>query len=186
MLNTAYGIPFIQSKNDIPMNCFISAEAVWWCLENISELECEADAIVFMQLMSDFDLVHHISDQCQKIFVHGFYLYYLITDDMSSHHVFTKDYCEVGFCDIDVAVSSSQDASERFKLVSVKDLLPDSTNTLPVTANEMFDSYMNLIAQYSNTKFTNMECDAILKLVNVDVDAGRKSDRVEWASAVYR
>lgn len=32
----------------------------------------------------------------------------------------------------------------------------------------------------------NSDIDGILKLVNVDVDPARKSDRVEWASAVYR
>jgi len=111
---------------------------------------------------------------------------------------FFKDYCEVGFCDIEVNVDSgnknvrSEDSSstsgERFKLVAVKDLLPDATNTLPVTANEMFFSYINLLDEYSKARFadTRFDSDSILKLVNVDVDPSRKSDRVEWASAVYR
>lgn len=111
----------------------------------------------------------------------------------------------MGFCDIEVRMkqdnnnesTSSTSTSttavkkpipnkERFKLVAVKDLLPDSTNTLPITANEMFFSYMSLLSEYSDTKFTDTSSDAILKLVNVDVDPARKSDRVEWASAVYR
>ena len=110
----------------------------------------------------------------------------------------------MGFCDIEVRMkqdnnneTSSQSTSttavkkpipnkERFKLVAVKDLLPDSTNTLPITANEMFFSYMSLLSEYSDAKFTDTSSDAILKLVNVDVDPARKSDRVEWASAVYR
>lgn len=68
----------------------------------------------------------------------------------------------------------------------MRDLLPDSTNTLPVTASEMMNSYLNLIKNYTNSEFTNLTPDGILKLVNVDVDPARKSDRVEWASAVYR
>ena len=84
------------------------------------------------------------------------------------------------------AVKKPTPNKERFKLVAVKDLLPDSTNTLPITANEMFFSYMSLLSEYSDAKFTDTSSDAILKLVNVDVDPARKSDRVEWASAVYR
>lgn len=97
MLNSSQGMPFIQNRTDIPMNCFISAEAVWWCMEHIEDVACEADAIVFMQVMADFDLVRHISDHHQmessigeiKIFIHGFYLYYIISQE-ASHHVFTK------------------------------------------------------------------------------------------------
>lgn len=91
MLNSSNGIPFIQNKTDIPLNCFISAEAVWWCMEHIEDVLCEADAIVFMQILIDFDLVRHISDHFQIIFIHGFYLYYIITEEaIHSQHVFTK------------------------------------------------------------------------------------------------
>lgn len=94
MLNASTGIPFIQNKTDIPLNCFISAEAVWWCIEHIEDVVCEADAIVLMQVMIDFDLVRHISDNIQKIFIHGFYLYYINPQEASrSQHVFTKVGC---------------------------------------------------------------------------------------------
>lgn len=106
MLKNADGVPFICSKNDIPSYCFISCEAVWWCIEHISEIENEADAIVIMQVMSDFDIIRHISNQ-QKIFIHGFYLYYIITDENRNHKLYTKDYCEVGYCDIDCSRTSS-------------------------------------------------------------------------------
>lgn len=106
MLNSQYGIPFIQNRNDIPMNCFISAEAIWWCIEQINDIDNEVDAIVFMQIMCDFNLIRHISDQRQKIYIHGFYLYYIVNENSTSQHVYTKDYCEVGFCDIDFGLSS--------------------------------------------------------------------------------
>ena len=100
MINTVYGIPFIENKNDIPTNCFISAEAVWWCIEHIIEVENESEAIVLLQIMCDFDLVRHISSVLshnvqQKLFIHGFYLYYVITDANRDHQLYTKDYCEV-------------------------------------------------------------------------------------------
>jgi hypothetical protein len=96
MLHNQYGLPFIQNKKDIPLNCFISAEAVWWCIDHINEIESEADAILFLQICSDFDIIRHISNQ-QKIFIHGFYLYYIITNENRNHHLYTKDYCEVSF-----------------------------------------------------------------------------------------
>lgn len=207
-------VPFIENKNDIPANCFLSAEAVWWCTHNITDIENEADAIVFMQVMVDFDLIRHISP-LQKVFVHGFYMYYIITEQNAKHNLYTKDYCEVGYCDIEcsredalAAMSSdtmltgtsgasgvvggeqqlllSSSSSSPETLVSVKNLLPDSAKALPVTGVDMFKSYMNLYAQYSKTEFGSISPDAILKLVNVDVDPQRKSNRVEWASAVYR
>jgi hypothetical protein len=89
MLNTSYGLPFIQNKTDIPLFCFISAEAVWWCIEHVSAIDNEAEAICLMQIMCDFDVIRHISNQ-QKVFVHGFYLYYITTNENRSHHLYTK------------------------------------------------------------------------------------------------
>ena len=50
----------------------------------------------------------------------------------------------------------------------------------------MFRAYLNLFGRYSREQFFNMSADAYMKLVNVDVDVNRRSNRVEWASAVYR
>ena len=66
MINSQHGFIFFQNKNDIPLNCFVSAEAVWWCIENVDEVDNEADAIILMQVMCDFDLCRHISNQ-QKV-----------------------------------------------------------------------------------------------------------------------
>lgn len=181
MLNQTTGIPFIQHKNDIPLHCFVSAEAVWWCIENISDCITESDAILIMQIMIDFDIIKHIS-RTQKLFIHGFYLYYFITNDTLNHELYTKDYCEVGFVDIE----SHKEFYNKCPLVSCKHLLPECTNTLPISSKNVFESYINLFKNYSNTRFANSCPDGILKLVNVDVDPTRKSNRVEWASAVYR
>ncbi len=89
MLNVAHGVPFIQNKTDIPVNCFISAEAIWWCIEHVGGVSNEAEAICLMQIMCDFDVIRHISNQ-QKVFIHGFYLYYITTSDNRNHHLYTK------------------------------------------------------------------------------------------------
>ena len=54
MVNKSHGIPFIENKKDIPLNCFISAEAIWWCIEHVHDIENELDAILFMQILFDF------------------------------------------------------------------------------------------------------------------------------------
>jgi hypothetical protein len=181
IVNKSHGIPFIENKKDIPLNCFISAEAIWWCIEHVNEIENEMDAIIFMQILCDFDLIKHISNQ-QKVFIHGFYLYYIITPENRDHSLYTKDYCEVGFCDLDFMRSQSFDKS----IYRVNDLLPDSKLNLPLGANEIFKSYLSIFKGFSNSNFQSDSPDSILKLVNVDVDPGHKSNRVEWASAVYR
>jgi hypothetical protein len=189
MLHPVHGVPFIQNKNDIPLNCFVSSEAIWWCIEHIHDVENEADAILLMQILTDFDLVRHISVQ-QKLFIHGFYLYYIITDENRNHNLYTKDYVEVGFCDIDctrksIGGGSAKEKCSSIPLVSIRDLLPQSTDKLPVCSSEMFRSYLDLFGKY--TKFDAFSLpDGCMKLVNVDVDPNRKSNRVEWASAVYR
>ncbi len=140
-----------------------------------------------MQILCDFGLVRHISNQ-QKIFIHGFNLYYLISDQNRDHYLYTKDYCEVGFCDLDFKPSSGPIKTEYDprSLVSVNNLLPDNKKSLPVAANELYKAYTDIFGNLSNTKFVSTSPDSILKLVNVDVDVLRKSNRVEWASAVYR
>ena len=112
------------------------------------------------------------------MFVHGFYLYYFLSDKVN--YIYTKDYCEVGFCDIDLGTSKINNH------VFVNDLLPESKASLPISSHEMFSSYTNLISKYSRSNFGSITSDSILKLVNVDVDPIHKSSRVEWASAVYR
>ena len=57
---------------------------------------------------------------------------------------------------------------------------------MPISATDFYKSYMNLYSDYSIAQLPDVSPDSILKLVNVDVDPGRKSNRNEWASAVYR
>ena len=144
-------MPFIQSKNDIPRNCFISSEAVWWCIAHIDEIVSEADAIQLMQVMRDFEVIRHISPS-QKVFIHGFYLYYIVTENINAH-AYTKDYLEVGFCDIEHAQSTCFTKSASDSLFAVKDLLPEAYSTLPITWNETLEAYQSLFGEYSRTEF---------------------------------
>lgn len=71
-------------------------------------------------------------------------------------------------------------------LLSVGSLIPKDKRHLPISATDFYKSYMNLYSDYSIAQLPDVSPDSILKLVNVDVDPGRKSNRNEWASAVYR
>ncbi len=102
------GIPFFEKKNDIPSHCFISAESVWWCIDHIADIEIESEAIVFMQILCDFDMIRHISEdllktksssnnyettatsKIQKVFIHGFYLYYVVSEQNAKNHRYVK------------------------------------------------------------------------------------------------
>lgn len=70
--------------------------------------------------------------------------------------------------------------------MSVGNLLPRGKKSLPISADELFTSYSNLISKYSKKGSNCVSPSSYLKLVNVDVDPNHKSNRVEWASAVYR
>jgi hypothetical protein len=152
------GLPFIQNKNDLPRNCFISSEAVWWCMSHVDDINTEVDAIKFMQIMLDFDTIRHISPN-QRIFIHGFYLYYVVCDENrnNNNHMYTKDYLEVGFCDLDF--SGGKEDEQKIKkngssLIAVKDLLPKTFHTLPITWNETLEAYQNLLGEYSRAEFS--------------------------------
>lgn len=69
--------------------------------------------MIFMQVLCDFDMIRHISEdllkmkhssnsyevmatsKIQKVFIHGFYLYYVVCEQNVKNHKYTKDYCEV-------------------------------------------------------------------------------------------
>jgi len=101
---------------------------------------------------------------------------------------YTKDYCEVGFCDLDSRPRTDKSAAENEAkcLLSVSNLIAHDKRHLPISAVEFYKSYMSLYSEYSKAQLPDLSPDSILKLVNVDVDPGRKSNRNEWASAVYR
>ena len=181
------GIPFLQAKNDIPPKCFVSAEATWWCIQNIADIETEADAIAFLQVLLDFNIIRHISkvdkmdkiirkdekdENFEKAYIHGFYLYYILTNENRKLDIkYTKDYCEVGLCDLHCGT-----VLEENNLYFSKDL-PKLSKLLPVFGTD-----------YSYSQFgLNLTLESpILKIVNVAVDPNHKSTRVEWASAIYR
>ena len=156
------GLPFIHYTTDIPLNCFISSEAVWWCIAHIEDINTEADAIQLMQTMRDFELIRHISPS-QRVFIHGFYLYYIVTEaNIKQHlHLYTKDYLEVGFCDIEATkrINNNNNNDNSFavkpsKVVAVKELLSETFVTLPITLNETLESYQSLFGEYSRTQFS--------------------------------
>jgi hypothetical protein len=122
-----------------------------------------------MQLMIDFDQIKHISKQ-ETIYIHGFYLFYIITNETKSHYLYTKDYCEVGLCDLDVGLNDEHIFnSDKFSLQSKK---------LPVLSSNCLT--------HTNKLNQELSIDTVMKIVNVDVDPNNKSNRIEWASALYR
>jgi hypothetical protein len=108
----------------------------------------------------------------EKAYIHGFYLYYILTNENKKLDIkYTKDYCEVGLCDLYCGT-----VLEEKNLFFSKNL-PKLSKLLPVFGTD-----------YSYSQFgLNLTLESpILKIVNVDVDPNNKSNRVEWASAIYR
>ena len=128
-------------------------------MSHVEDIYSEVDAIRFMQIMLDFDTVRHISPS-QRIFIHGFYLYYVVCDENrnANNHMYTKDYLEVGFCDLDFSGGKKEEPKVQkngsSSLIAVKDLLPQSFHTLPVTWNETLEAYQALLGEYSRAEFS--------------------------------
>lgn len=122
-----------------------------------------------MQIMIDFDQIKHISKQ-ETIYIHGFYLFYIITNETKSHYLYTKDYCEVGLCDLSVGINDDR--------ISFNNKLPVQTKQLPVLSSDCLT--------HTNKLNQELSIDTVMKIVNVDVDPTNKSNRIEWASALYR
>lgn len=169
--NMLTGVPFLMYRYDIPPNCFVSAECTWWCIQNINDIDNEAQAIKFLQILLDFDIIQHIS-KYEKTYMHGFYLYYILTkESLNTKFEYTKDYCEVGLCEFDCGTTF-----ESKNLIFSKKL-PKQQQLLPVAGTDY---------SYSQYGLNSTLESPIHKIVNVDVDPNSKSTRVEWASAIYR
>ncbi|KAL7672346.1 hypothetical protein ACOME3_007234 [Neoechinorhynchus agilis] len=76
---------------------FISGEAVWWCLENVKDLNDERESIAFLQSLLSDKIILHTSRECT--FYHGFYLYYFPSDTTRDFRGKPRSFCEVRFFD---------------------------------------------------------------------------------------
>ncbi|KAI0986106.1 hypothetical protein GJ496_007510 [Pomphorhynchus laevis] len=145
------------TTNTLPVKTFISARAVWWCMENMKHINTVSEAINFMQELLDRNYIVHTSRE--SVFYFGMYLYYFPCPENTDYTHKPRDFCEVRFCN-------------REHHVSVKLI-------------EQFQECQDISESVGITPFLNTEFKLLVNTVNVDVDSNHKSDRIEWASAKY-
>ncbi|KAH9502461.1 GATOR complex protein depdc5 [Bulinus truncatus] len=77
LLDSVHGLSLIQGQAGLPLNTFISAEAVDWCQHNVSGAETVSLAVELMQRLLDEQYILHCSGNLSHKFIYGFYLYYI-------------------------------------------------------------------------------------------------------------
>ncbi|XP_059170420.1 GATOR complex protein Iml1-like [Physella acuta] len=77
LVDPVHGLSLIQTQAGLPVNTFISAEAVEWCRRSIQGAETIAQAVALFQRLMDDQLILHCSGHSKHKFIYGFYLYYI-------------------------------------------------------------------------------------------------------------
>ncbi|XP_078335331.1 GATOR complex protein Iml1-like isoform X5 [Crassostrea virginica] len=189
------GLSMLPMQTGLPESCFIAEEAVDWCIQNIQEVKDVAGGITFMQRLQDEHYICHSSGNPQHKFIHGFYLYNIVSPKdkpksdlygLNYNFLFQNEWCEVSILPV---------ARERREVplitldespCEVSDLwVNQSTNDWRVLSG--IDTGAQGWVQQSGSRVNLCAIKATLihKYVRVDVDGNNKSDRPEWASARY-
>ncbi|KAK6967840.1 DEP domain-containing protein 5 [Biomphalaria glabrata] len=120
LVDTVHGLNFIQGQAGLPLNTFISAEAVDWCQRNVVGAETVSSAVDLMQRLLDDQYILHCSGNVRHKFIYGFYLFYILpkvkaaqpsdgnthpalhfsTPGSTFNYLFQNEWCEVSILPI--------------------------------------------------------------------------------------
>nr|XP_011413842.2 GATOR complex protein DEPDC5 isoform X3 [Crassostrea gigas] len=189
------GLSMLPRQTGLPESCFIAEEAVDWCIQNIQEVKDVTSGIGLMQRLQDEHYICHSSGNPQHKFIHGFYLYNIVSpkdkpkSDMygpSYNYLFQNEWCEVSILPVvreraEVPLFTMNESPCQVSELWVNQL----TNDWRVLSG--IDTGAQGWGQQSGSRVNLCAMKATLthKYVQVDVDGNNKSDRPEWASARY-
>nr|XP_022339565.1 GATOR complex protein DEPDC5-like isoform X4 [Crassostrea virginica] len=179
------GLSMLPMQTGLPESCFIAEEAVDWCIQNIQEVKDVTGGITFMQRLQDEHYICHSSGNPQHKFIHGFYLYNIVSPKdkpksdlygLNYNFLFQNEWCEVSILPV---------ARERREVPLITlDESPCEVSDLWV--NQSTNDWRVLSGIDTGAQgWVQQSATLIHKYVRVDVDGNNKSDRPEWASARY-
>ncbi|CAL1534400.1 unnamed protein product [Lymnaea stagnalis] len=151
LLDPVQGISLIQNQAGLPLNSFISAEAVEWCRSRIVGVDTVKQAVTVMQRLMDDKMVFHCSGNAQHHFIYGFYLYYvpqkprtaqggetsshptchLNTPGANFNYLFQNEWCEVSVLPIqetDVHEGTSVEETKEGDEATLRFFVPVDSN----------------------------------------------------------
>ncbi|XP_056008596.1 GATOR complex protein DEPDC5-like isoform X2 [Ostrea edulis] len=189
------GLPMIPKQTGLPENCFIAEEAVDWCIQNIQEVKDVGAGIHLMQRLQDEHYVCHSSGNAHHKFIHGFYLYNIVSpkdkpkSDMYGpvyNYLFQNEWCEVSILPVERERSEIALFTTDESPCQVSELWVDQSCNDWRTLSGI-DSGAQGWGQLAGSRVNLCAIKATLthKYVHVEVDVNNRSDRPEWASARY-
>ncbi|XP_005093712.1 GATOR complex protein Iml1 isoform X2 [Aplysia californica] len=208
-----HGLNLFQQQAGLPLNTFISAEAVAWCSQNVAGAESTMQAVTVMQRLMDEQYVLHASGNLKHRFIYGFYLYYipqrvlqkggqsaepsshptthLNTPGTNHNSLFQNEWCEVSVLPVKHMKEERTDVA--CEPVIIEESPPRTKFYVPQegprkSSDSMLvpelEDWRELTGQ-SKQCWGQQTATLLHKYVNVEVDPQRKSERKEIAMARY-
>ncbi|CAH1800397.1 unnamed protein product [Owenia fusiformis] len=185
MIDTHEGLSFLTKQAGLPSYCFVSFEAVAWVKCYLEGAVTDYQAIEILQRLITEGYVIHASGNPRHKFIHGFYLYCIMTagkekgkdvqSSLSSISLYENTSFQYEWCEIAIH-SHNLHADHANQLAS-----SSSDPNLQSRAKSTWDSG----AASSPTRTQYLSGAPMHKYVNVDIDPNEQSDRPEWGTARY-
>ncbi|XP_055340894.1 GATOR complex protein DEPDC5-like [Paramacrobiotus metropolitanus] len=167
MKQTTFNV-IIPKQPDLPVNCFLSYEAVDWAIDNLLIHTKEAICL-FSQMLREGLIVHACGDP-NFPFISGFYLY-CVVDHKAPNTGFDAANSDVEFSQVWIECALLNCDKERPSAHANSPAIPEYLKPDP-----KFNTLQVDLPDYPLHK---------KKSSVIDVDMNHKSDRLEWAVANY-
>ncbi|XP_016897704.1 GATOR complex protein DEPDC5 isoform X2 [Cynoglossus semilaevis] len=184
------GVQLLPEQKGLPLNCFISAEAVHWLVSNMEGVATQGMAIDVMQKLLDEGLVAHASGDAMRTFVYGFYFYRIVgeKDGLSSQPPLTAGLSASALEDLAIfqrkwfEVAFVLDEPQPCNLPAF--LLPRLPSR-PASYASRHSSFSRSFGGRSQTAAMLAATVPEQKTVTLDLGTTSRNDRTEWCSSYY-
>ena len=182
MVDTQFGLPLLSKQPGLPHNCFISEEAVNWCIQEVDGVKNLTSAIALMQRLIDDQVIVHASGNPKHKFIYGFYLYCVIPNkDKAQENLVYNSTFENEWCEVVVTGAKRREPKEKFHLSDEVPSRPYENMIDAETEDWRTQTGLSLRSQ----GWGQQSATLLNKYVSVDVDFNGRSDRPEWATARF-
>nr|XP_045624645.1 GATOR complex protein Iml1-like isoform X2 [Procambarus clarkii] len=165
MRDPVKGVSLLNRQAGLPALTFVAADATAWVCEHVDGATTEVVAVDLLQKMVKSELICHASGDRQHKFVHGFFLYFILTGN--------KEQDQVGY---DLCTYRSEWHEVEVEPLSTKPggvpTTPRSTSP-PVSCPAFLQPQLPLYIPWRG-------CFKLYRIGQLDLDCNNRSDRVEW------
>ncbi|XP_071550419.1 GATOR complex protein Iml1 isoform X2 [Panulirus ornatus] len=165
MRDPGKGVSLLNRQPDLPALTFVAADATAWVCEHVEGASNEIIAVDLLQKMVKNELICHASGDSQHSFVHGFFLYFIVTGN--------KEQDQVGY---DMCTYWSEWHEVEVEPLSTKPggvpATPRSTSPSTPCPAFLQPDLLPHIPWKGRFK--------LYRIGQLDLDCNNRSDRIEW------